>query len=101
MSKSRRTVAALFVALLVAAFAMPPVMAQQTQEGLVNVQVGDIKTGDIVSNNNVSVDAAVGVVANVCGTTVTAAVISEQLTRTGSYRCEGKTQFVQITKQKS
>jgi hypothetical protein len=93
----RTMMAALFALILLAGLATTPTAAQQRQEGLVNVQVGDIKTGDILSNNNVQLAAAVDTAVNVCGTTVNAAIISEQLTRTGSFRCEGATRFVRIT----
>jgi len=67
---------------------------------LVNVQVGDIKTGNILSNNNVQLEAAVDVAATVCNVTVTAAVLSDQLSKTGSYYCQGATQFVKMTQSK-
>ena len=82
---------------LTLALAAGPVAAQQSQDGLVNVQVGDIKTGDIVSNNTVEVGVAANVAATVCGTTVNAAVISEQIAKTGSFLCQGATQFARIT----
>ena len=41
---------------------------------------------------------AANVAATVCGVTVNAAVISDQVARTGSYACQGATQFVRITK---
>jgi hypothetical protein len=101
MTRARTIMTVLLMALLVSVWPTPAATAeQQTQVGLVNVAVGDIKTGDILSNNNVTVEAAVGVIANVCGTTINAAVLSEQLNKTGNYRCQGKTQFVQITKAK-
>src|SRR5688500_17435625 len=90
-------IARIIATVLVALLSALPVAAQQQQEGLVNVQVGDIKTGDIVSNNKVVVNVAANVAATVCGVTVTAAIISEQLTKTGSYACKGATQFVKIT----
>jgi hypothetical protein len=99
MVRLRTMMAALFTVMLLAGLATPPSTAQQQQQqqGLVNVQVGNIKTGDILSNNNVELAAAVNTAVNVCGTTVNAAIISDQLTRTGSFRCEGATQFVRIT----
>jgi hypothetical protein len=87
-----------FVAMLLGAvLSVGTAAAQQQQAGLVNVAVGDIKTGDIASNNKVVVDVAANVAATVCGTTVNAAVISEQLAKTGAFKCEGPTQFVRIT----
>jgi hypothetical protein len=71
--------------------------AQQQQTGLVNVQVGDITTGDILSNNNVSVGAAANIAATVCGLTAQVGVISKQIARTGQFSCDGATQFARVT----
>jgi len=93
MALTSRLVAGLLGAAIVGGAAA----AQHQQDGLVNVAVGDIKTGDIVSNNTVAVDIAANVAATVRGTTVNAAVISEQLAKTGAFNCEGPDQFVRIT----
>ena len=77
-----------------------PAAAQQTQEGLVNVQIGDITTGNILSNNNVQVGAAVDVIAQVCNVSVTAAVLTDTLNKSGSYTCKGPTQFTRVTNTK-
>ena len=98
--KANITIAAVLALFLSSLAAIAPVAAQQTQSGLVNVQVGDIKTGNILSNNTVQVQAAVDVVATVCNVTVTAAVLSDQLAKSGSYACQGATQFVKITQSK-
>jgi len=76
-----------------------PVEAQQRQAGLVNVAIGDIETGDILSNNRVAVGVAANVAASVCGVTAQVGVIAEQVARTGSFRCENQqtSRFVQIT----
>jgi hypothetical protein len=100
-SKANITLAAVLALFLASLATISPVAAaQQTQSGLVNVQVGDIKTGNILSNNTVQVQAAVDVVATVCNVTVTAAVLSDQLAKSGSYSCQGATQFVRITQSK-
>ena len=83
-----------------AAIATPAAAAQQTQEGLVNVQIGDITTGNILSNNNVQVGAAVDVIAQVCNVSVTAAVLTDTLNKSGSYTCKGPTQFTRVTNTK-
>ena len=44
--------------------------AQQQADGLIVVQIGDITTGDILSQNEVTVQAAVQLAANVCNTKV-------------------------------
>jgi hypothetical protein len=81
------------------ATAMPPAEAQN-QTGLVNVAVGDITTGDILSNNNVVVGVAANTAANVCGIQVQASVLSALLNQQGHFRCENKqtSKFVQITR---
>lgn len=78
--------------------AAPPADAQQT--GLVNVAIGEIETGDILSNNNVVVGVAAPIAAQVCGISVDANVLSLQLQREGRFRCENTqtNRFVQVTK---
>ena len=82
------------------ATAIPTPAEAQHQSGLVNVAVGDIETGDILSNNNVVVGAAAEIAANVCGIAVNPAVLSLQLVGGGTFKCENqqKGKFVQITK---
>jgi hypothetical protein len=101
MFRMQTVMAALFALVLSIGFttATPPVQAQ-TQTGLVNVAVGDITTGDILSNNRVSLGVAANIAANVCGVTAQVGVISEQLARTGSFKCTNNQtlKFVQITR---
>jgi hypothetical protein len=66
----------------------------------VNVAIGDITTGDILSNNTVNLAVAANIGANVCGVTVPVAVLAQQVFRTGGFTCEGATQFVQITQRR-
>jgi len=103
MSRIKLTVAAGVATLLAfAAFATasPAAAANQSQEGLVNVAIGDITTGDILSNNTVNLAVAANVAANVCGVTVPVAVLAQQVFRTGGFTCEGATQFVEITQRR-
>jgi hypothetical protein len=81
------------------AMAVPPAEAQ-TQNGLVNVAIGDITTGDILSNNHVTVGIATNTAANVCGIQLQVAVLSQFLNQQGKFRCENKQtlKFVQVTK---
>ena len=76
----------------------PPAEAQQ-QSGLVNVAVGDITTGNILSNITVPIGVAANVAANVCGVTAQVGVIASQVARTGGFRCDNTktSRFVQIT----
>jgi hypothetical protein len=78
-----------------------PDVEAQTQTGLVNVAIGDITTGDILSNNQVNVGVAANIATNVCGFPVQVGVLSLQLQKTGSFRCENKQtlKFVQVNSQ--
>ena len=80
--------------------ATPPAEAQD-QFGLVNVSIGDITTGDILSNNQVNLGVAANIAANVCGIPVQVGVLSAQLQSTGSFRCENDQtlKFVQVNSQ--
>jgi class 3 adenylate cyclase len=92
--------AAAFALALAVGFApTAPLEAQTTQTGLVNVAIGDIETGDILSNNRVAVGVAANIAANVCGVTAQVGVIAEQIARTGNFRCENQQtgRFVQVT----
>ena len=95
MNRAKRFLAA---ATLAFGLASAPAIAQQV--GLVNVAIGDITTGDILSNNTVAVGVAANVAASVCGVTAQVGVIAEQVARTGAFRCENQqtSRFVQITR---
>ena len=71
----------------------------QFQNGLVNVAIGDISTGDILSNNRVSVAIAANTAANVCGIQVQAGVLSALLNQQGYFKCTNgqSNKFVQVT----
>jgi hypothetical protein len=58
--------AALALSLSAPMVAMPSTAAAQPQTGLVNVSILDDQSGEIISRNNISVAAAVGVIANAC-----------------------------------
>jgi hypothetical protein len=64
------------------------------------VAIGDITTGDILSNNTVNVAVAANIAATVCGVTVPVAVLAEQVFRQGGFTCSGATQFVDITQRR-
>ena len=98
---ARFILATVCAVLLSSGAAMSPLAAaQQTQDGLVNVQIGDITTGNILSNNNIQVGAAVDVIAQVCNVSLTAAVLTDTLNKSGSYSCQGPTQFTKVTNTK-
>jgi hypothetical protein len=101
MFRMKTAMAALYALILsigLATAVPPPAEAQQT--GLVNVKVGDITTGDILSDNNVVVGVAANTAANVCGIQVQAGVLSALLNQQGYFRCENRQtlKFVQVTK---
>lgn len=100
MSVIKVSIASVFALLLSVGVTMPPVAEAQVQNGLVNVAIGDITTGDILSNNRVGVGVAANVAANVCGVTAQVGVIASQIARTGGYSCENTTtsRFVQVTR---
>jgi hypothetical protein len=79
-----------------------PQAEAQDQFGLVNVRVGDITTGDILSNNNVTLGAAANIAANVCGINVNAALlsISQQLADNRNFTCSNTQtlRFVQVSR---
>jgi hypothetical protein len=95
MTKLKVSLAA-FVAFMCIAVA-PATAANQAQQGLVNVAIGDITTGDILSENTVNLAVAAQIAANVCGVTVPVAVLAQQVFRTGGFSCSTATQTVDIT----
>jgi hypothetical protein len=77
-----------------------PAAAQQEADGLIVVQIGDITTGDILSENEVAVGVAAQIAANVCGVKVgPVAVLGQAVDRSGDTRtvCETGEQFVRFT----
>lgn len=82
----RKTFATLFVTTAVAAsFAVAPATsAPLVTGGLVNITITDITIGDVLSNNNVALGAALGIAANVCGVNVN--VLARQL-QSGDVTC--------------
>jgi molybdopterin-binding protein len=82
-----------------AALALPlaaaPATAQQSQKGLVNVQIGDIETGDILSDITVNVGVGLNIAANVCGVSV--GVLATQLGQQGVAHCQTDDQSVDLT----
>jgi hypothetical protein len=81
-------------ALLTASAAGPALAATQTQDGLVNVAVGDVTIA-----RDVNVAAVVDVVANVCGTNVgPVTVLAQQVDATGTAAavCTANGQVVRI-----
>ena len=81
MARFKKALAAVSAsALLTVSVAGPAAAATQTQDGLVNVAVGDVTIA-----RNVNVAAVVDVVANVCGTNVgPVVVLAQQVDATGT-----------------
>lgn len=90
MLKSSAIVAAVAASLSVAS---APAVAQQ-QNGLVNVNLGDVtvQLQNLLNNNQISIPATVqvpiGIAANVCGVTVAALV---QRVKGGNNSCDART----------
>jgi hypothetical protein len=99
MFRMKTAMAALY-ALILSIGLMTAVPPAEAHGGLVNVKVGDITTGNILSDNNVVVGVAAPIAANVCGIQVQAGVLSALLDQQGSFKCENKqtNKFVQVTK---
>ena len=98
-----KTVKAAFCAIVLSlglATATPLANDGQDQTGLVNVSIGDITTGDILSNNRVTVGVAANTAANVCGIQLQAGVLAAFLDQNGSFKCSNQQtlQFAQVTK---
>lgn len=74
-SRTRKMFASVFASALLATGALAPVASAQQQDGLVNVNIGNV-----LSNNDidvvVSVQAAAAIAANVCGVVVDANVLA-------------------------
>jgi len=94
------TVAVITMFLSFGVLGTAPVAAQQRQGGLVNVAIGDITTGDILSNDTVNVAVAANIAAEVCGVTVPVSVLAQQLFRTGGFSCSSGDQFVDVTQRR-
>jgi hypothetical protein len=100
MLRMKSAMAALFAVILsIGLTTIPPVDAQ-TQTGLVNVAIGDITTGDILSNNTVTVNVAANIATNVCGNQVQVGVLALQLQRQGQFYCENQRtkRFARLTR---
>jgi len=95
MPRMKKAFAAMSAAaVLTASAAGPAAAATQTQDGLVNVAVGDVTIA-----RDVNVAAVVDVVANVCGTNVgPVTVLAQQVDATGTATavCTANGQTVRI-----
>lgn len=83
---AKKAVVSLFAGAALLCGAAAPASAQPVVTGgLVNVTVVDLIDGDVLSNNNVAVGAALGIAANVCGVGVN--VLAQQLGTSGPISC--------------
>ena len=94
---AKRTVVSLFagVAMLGGVAASPANAQPVVTGGLVNVTIVDLIDGDVLSNNNVSVGAALGIAANVCGVAVN--VLATQLGTPGPITCTSEASNQEVT----
>ena len=77
-----------------------PAAAQQEADGLIVVQIGDITTGDILSENTVAIGVAAQIAANVCGVKVgPLAILGTAVDQSGDAMivCRTGEQFVRFT----
>jgi len=98
--KARGIVVSLSTAAMLFGGMAGPAAAQQQADGLIVVQIGDITTGDILSENEVAIGVAAQIAANVCGVKVgPVAVLGTAVDRSGDTRtvCETGDQFVRFT----
>jgi hypothetical protein len=95
MMRSSIAIATALCLLLTILFSLPPYAAAQRQAGLVNVNVSDIETGDILSDITVSIGVAANIAANICGLTV--GVIARDLAHGNDFTCSTAEQLVEIT----
>ena len=100
MCRMKAAMAALFAVILSLGLTTTPPVEAQDQTGLVNVSIGDITTGDILSNNRVTIGVAANTAANVCGIQLQASVLSALLNQQGAFRCSNNQtlKFAQVTK---
>jgi hypothetical protein len=100
MFRMRTAMAALCAVILSIGLTTAPPVDAQTQTGLVNVAIGDITTGDILSNNTVTVEVGANIAANVCGIPVQVGVLALQLQNQGEFFCENKqtNRFARLTR---
>lgn len=91
----KRLTTILAAALLALPLTAAPGLAAQQQSGLVNVQIGDIETGDILSDITVNVGVGLNLAANVCGVNV--GVLARQLGQQGVATCSTDDQEVTVT----
>jgi hypothetical protein len=99
LARARGVVVSLSAAMLIGGMA-GPAAAQQQADGLIVVQIGDITTGDILSENEVAIGVAAQIAANVCGVKVgPVAVLGQAVDASGGMRtvCETGDQFVRFT----
>jgi hypothetical protein len=100
LAKARAMVVSLSTAVMLLGGMAGPAAAQQQADGLIVVQIGDITTGDILSENEVAVGVAAQIAANVCGVKVgPLAVLGTAVDASGGTRtvCSTGDQFVRFT----
>ena len=76
-----------------------PAAAQQNADGLIVIQIGDITTGDILSENEVAIGVAAQIAANICGVKVgPIAVLGTAVDASGDAEtvCETGDQFIRF-----
>jgi hypothetical protein len=94
MFRMRIAIATLFALSLSIGLATAPAVVMASGGGpVVIVQIGNVQTGDILSNNTVDIGTAVQTALNVCGNNVDVLTIYSILVQNGSYSCSNDQQF--------
>jgi hypothetical protein len=95
MFRKRVAIATLFALSLSIGLATAPavVMASGDDGPVVIIEIGNIETGDILSNNTVDIGTAVQTALNVCGNQVDFFTIYSELEQSGSYSCQSDNYF--------
>jgi hypothetical protein len=84
-------VATVITPMFTAPVAAGPEVQRNQHSGLVDVYINNV-----LSNNDVTVNVAAQVAAQVCGLTAQVGIIAEQIQRTGTYRCTNQTTGDQV-----
>jgi hypothetical protein len=94
MFRMRIAIATLFALSLSIGLATAPAVVMASGGGnVVIIQIGNVETGDILSNNTVDIGTAIQTALNVCGNQVDFLTILSSLEQNGNYYCSNDQQF--------
>jgi hypothetical protein len=94
MFRKRVAIATLFaLSLSIGLATAPAVVMASGDDPVVIIEIGNVETGDILSNNTVDIGTAVQTALNVCGNQVDFFTIFSELEQSGSYSCQSDQNF--------